>query len=97
MQGGIRVAVMSYGNVGKAAINAIRLFPDLELGEVITRRKEEVQRLVKDAPVVSRVDELKDLDVVVLGVRMRDSREGSPRDSQVGSKHRRSVRWITNA
>lgn len=66
-----RVAVVGYGRVGRAAVEALQEAPDLELAGIVRRdpsRREEIPPLV---PVVRRVGELDQVDAALLCVPTR--------------------------
>ena len=66
--GGIRVAVVGYGNIGKYAVEAVRESSDMELAGVV-RRKSSVGNLPAElvgVPVVSDVEELGKINVALL-------------------------------
>jgi len=53
-----RVAVVGYGNIGRAVIAALPKQPDMELAAVLTRRVEQVREQAPDLPIFSldRID-----------------------------------------
>ena len=65
----IKAAVLGYGNVGKAAIEAVNAAPDFELAGVISRKLQKGS--LGEIPVVRSVDELEDVQVVLLCVPSR--------------------------
>lgn len=66
----IRAAVYGYGNIGKAAIEAINAAPDFELAGVISRTLE--NGALGNIPVARRVDELPGVQVVILCIPSRN-------------------------
>ena len=66
----IKAAVMGYGNIGKAAIEAINEAPDFELVGVISRSLE--KGALGNIPIVRSVDELSDVQVVILCIPSRN-------------------------
>lgn len=65
----IKAAVLGYGNVGKAAIEAVNAAPDFELAGVISRKLQKGS--LGEIPVVRSVDESEDVQVVLLCVPSR--------------------------
>jgi len=65
----IKIAVYGYGNVGKAAIEAINAAPDLELAGVVSRSLE--KGALGEIPIVRNIDELKGVQVAVLCIPSR--------------------------
>jgi diaminopimelate dehydrogenase len=65
----IKIAVMGYGNIGKAAIEAINAAPDLEFVGVVSRTLED--GALGKTPIVRNVDELSGVQVVLLCVPSR--------------------------
>jgi len=49
----IKIAIIGYGNLGRAVKSAIDKNDDMELVEVITRRPADIKRLIKNIPVFS--------------------------------------------
>ena len=66
----IRAAVYGYGNIGKAAIEAINAAPDFELAGVISRTLE--NGALGNIPVARSVDELPGVQVVILCIPSRN-------------------------
>lgn len=64
----IRIAIAGWGNVGKAALEAVHAGPDMEVAGVIRRVSNPIEF---DVPVVSRIDELEKVDVVILALPSR--------------------------
>ena len=65
----INAAVMGYGNIGKAAIEAINEAPDFNLVGVVSRTLE--NGVLGSIPIMRSVDELHGVQVVVLCVPSR--------------------------
>ena len=68
----LRVAVVGYGNIGKYAIEALRVAEDMEIAGVVRRNANDVPTEIKDLKVVSNIDELGKLDVAILATPTRD-------------------------
>lgn len=60
----INVAVVGYGNIGKNVVNAVLNAPDMKLCGIIRRKAAPIIGI--DAPVVTDISELKDVDVAIL-------------------------------
>ncbi|MFO8059249.1 MAG: diaminopimelate dehydrogenase [Bacillota bacterium] len=67
----LRVAVVGYGNVGKSAVAAVQLTPDMEVAGVVRRRAVRPPGLSADIPITEDVGELTGVDVAVLTVPSR--------------------------
>lgn len=57
----IRVAIVGFGNIGKAVYEAVKRTEDLALSCVVSSRDVDV-----DVPVIKNIDDLKDVDVAIL-------------------------------
>lgn len=57
----IRVAIVGFGNIGKAVYEAVKRSEDLALSCVVSSRDVDV-----DVPVIKNTDDLKDVDVAIL-------------------------------
>lgn len=57
----IRVAIVGFGNIGKAVYEAVKRSEDLALSCVVSSRDVDV-----DVPVIKNIDDLKDVDVAIL-------------------------------
>ncbi len=68
----LRVAVVGYGNIGKYAIEALRVADDMEIAGVVRRNASVVPEEIKDLKVVSNIDELGKVDVAILATPTRD-------------------------
>jgi diaminopimelate dehydrogenase len=68
----LRVAVVGYGNIGKYAIEALRVADDMEIAGVVRRNASVVPDEIKDLKVVSNIDELGKVDVAILATPTRD-------------------------
>ncbi|AGI39919.1 diaminopimelate dehydrogenase [Thermoclostridium stercorarium] len=66
----IKAAVFGYGNIGKAAIEAINAAPDFELAGVVSSSLE--KGALGKIPVVRDVDELSDVQIVILCIPSRN-------------------------
>lgn len=69
----IRAAVVGYGNIGRYTVEALQAAPDFEIAGIVRRQG------AKDKPleltpyeVVSDIEELKDVDVAILGLPTRE-------------------------
>lgn len=51
----LRVAVVGYGNIGKYAIEALRVADDMEIAGVVRRNASVVPDEIKDLKVVSNI------------------------------------------
>ena len=68
----IRVALVGYGNIGRAALEAIKVAPDMELAGVVRRNAKGVQPAeLAGITVVEDIRELKDVDVAILATPTR--------------------------
>lgn len=66
----IKAAVLGYGNIGKAAIEAINAAPDFELVGVVSRTLE--NEALGGTPVVRNIDELNGVQVAILCIPSRN-------------------------
>lgn len=57
----IKVAIVGFGNIGKAVYEAVKRSEDLALSCVVSSRDVDV-----DVPVIKNIDDLKDVDVAIL-------------------------------
>lgn len=72
----INVAVIGYGNIGKYAIEALEVAPDMTIAGIVRRRgSENCPREIASYPVVSDIRELKDVDVAILATPTRNVEE----------------------
>lgn len=62
----IRAAIVGYGNIGHFVLDALQIAPDFEIAGIVRRRVSEVPMELSAYPVVSSLDELKDVDVAIL-------------------------------
>ena len=62
----IRAAIVGYGNIGHFVLDALQVAPDFEIAGIVRRRVSEVPLGLSAYPVVSSLDELKDVDVAIL-------------------------------
>ncbi|WP_062198197.1 diaminopimelate dehydrogenase [Massilibacterium senegalense] len=68
----IRVAILGYGNIGKYALDAIQAAEDLEIAGVVRRSiSNEQPSELREIPVVTSIQELKDVDVAILSTPTR--------------------------
>ena len=61
-----RAAIVGYGNIGHFVLDALQVAPDFEIAGIVRRRVSEVPIELSAYPVVSSLDELKDVDVAIL-------------------------------
>jgi len=66
----IKTAVLGYGNIGRAAIEAIYAAPDFELAGVVSRTLE--NGALGEIPIVRSVEDLKGVQVVILCIPSRN-------------------------
>ena len=62
----IRAAIVGYGNIGHFVLDALQVAPDFEIAGIFRRLVSEVPIELSAYPVVSSLDELKDVDVAIL-------------------------------
>ena len=62
----IRAAIVGYGNIGHFVLDALQVAPDFEIAGIVRRRVSEAPMELSAYPVVSSLDELKDVDVAIL-------------------------------
>ena len=62
----IRAAIVGYGNIGHFVLDALQVAPDFEIAGIVRRRVSEDPIELSAYPVVSSIDELKDVDVAIL-------------------------------
>ena len=62
----IIAAIVGYGNIGHFVFDALQVAPDFEIAGIVRRRVSEVPMELSAYPVVSSLDELKDVDVAIL-------------------------------
>ncbi|HZK44344.1 MAG TPA: diaminopimelate dehydrogenase [Syntrophomonadaceae bacterium] len=62
----IKVAIIGYGNVGRAAVSAVNSALDMELAGVVQRPLGEKPHELQDIPYVSSIKELDNVDVAIL-------------------------------
>lgn len=67
----IRAAVVGYGNIGKFTLEALEAAPDFEIAGVVRRDSSDREDISPEIPVVSDIDELKDVDVAILATPTR--------------------------
>lgn len=61
-----RIAIVGYGNIGKAVFEAVKASPDFELAGVVRRSLDNVPEELLNIPVVTSVDDLDNVDVALL-------------------------------
>lgn len=62
----IRAAIVGYGNIGKHALEAIEAAEDFELAGIVRRNGTATEKELAGIPVVSDIDQLKEVDVAIL-------------------------------
>ncbi len=62
----INAAVVGYGNIGKAVVEAIKSAPDFKLAGVVRRNAQDVPLELQGEKVVGKLSELQDVDVAIL-------------------------------
>ena len=62
----IRASIVGYVNIGHFVLDALQVAPDFEIAGIVRRRVSEVPMELSAYPVVSSLDELKDVDVAIL-------------------------------
>lgn len=67
----IRAAVVGFGNIGKAALEALQEASDFEIAGVIRRNPSQRAGIPADIEVVGSIKELKDVDVAILATPTR--------------------------
>ncbi len=66
-----RIAVVGYGNIGRAAVEAVLEAPDMELAGIVRRNPADRSGIDPDIPVAADVGELGPVDVALLCVPTR--------------------------
>ena len=92
----LRAAVVGYGNIGRYTIEALEAAPDFEIAGVVRRDPSNVPYELRPYRVVSRIEELEDVDVAILctpyasgrGYRSADPPTGHPHGRQLRHPHR---------
>lgn len=62
----MEVAIVGYGNIGKAALDAVLSAQDMELAGIVRRNVTNIPEELKKYKVVTSIDELSDVDVALL-------------------------------
>ncbi len=62
----MRIAIVGYGNIGKAALEAVIEAPDMELAGIVRRNVASVPEEISRYEVVDDITKLKDVDVALL-------------------------------
>ncbi len=73
----IRAAVVGYGNIGQFTLQALEEAPDFEIAGVVRRDASDRNGIPVEIPVVSDIDELKDVDVAILATPTRKVEENA--------------------
>ena len=95
----LRAAVVGYGNIGRYTIEALEAAPDFEIAGVVRRDPSNVPYELRPYRVVSRIEELEDVDVAILctptrlveAYRSADPPSGHPHGRQLRHPHRYSA------
>lgn len=66
MEKKIRAAIVGFGNIGKAALEALKAADDFEIAGIIRRNPDLREGIPEDIPVVGSMCQLKDVDVAIL-------------------------------
>ncbi|MDE5773474.1 MAG: diaminopimelate dehydrogenase [Muribaculaceae bacterium] len=66
-----RAAVVGYGNIGRAALEALRAADDFEVAGVVRRDPTRREDIPAEIPVVSSITELENVDVAILAAPTR--------------------------
>lgn len=66
MSGKARIAIVGYGNIGRAAVDAVQEAPDMELAGIVRRNPAQRDGIDPAIPVVGDVAELGAVDVALL-------------------------------
>lgn len=61
-----RIAIVGYGNIGKAVLEAVKTSPDFEVAGVVRRSLDNVPAELLNIPVVTSIDDLDSVDVALL-------------------------------
>lgn len=61
-----RIAIVGYGNIGKAVLEAVKASPDFEVAGVVRRSLDNVPAELLNIPVVTSIDDLDSVDVALL-------------------------------
>lgn len=61
-----RAAIIGYGNVGKAVLEALKNAPDFEIAGVVRRSKENFTKELEGITIVTDIKDLQDVDVAIL-------------------------------
>ena len=70
-----RAAIVGYGNIGRAALEALLEAPDFEVAGVVRRNPAQREDIPADIPVVASISELNDVDVAILATPTRKVEE----------------------
>ena len=92
----IRVAIVGYGNIGQAALEAVQAAPDMECAGIVRRNasKEGFPEL-SALPVVSDVRELGKVDVAILATPSRKVEETALKYLALGINTVDNGQWST--
>lgn len=67
----IRAAIVGFGNIGHAALEALLEAPDFEVAGIVRRNPSDREGIPSDIPVAASVKDLKDVDVAILAAPTR--------------------------
>ncbi|MDE5924568.1 MAG: Gfo/Idh/MocA family oxidoreductase, partial [Muribaculaceae bacterium] len=62
----IRAAIVGYGNIGVAALEALLEAPDFEVAGVVRRDPSQRENIPAEIPVVASIADLEGVDVAIL-------------------------------
>lgn len=71
----IRAAVIGYGNIGQFTLQALEVAPDFEIAGVVRRDANDRRGIPEGIPVVSDIEDLKEVDVAILATPTRKVEE----------------------
>lgn len=71
----IRAAVVGYGNIGRAALEALQEAPDFEVAGIVRRDPSKRDDIPAELPVVASVKDLENVDVAILAAPTRKIEE----------------------
>ena len=92
-----RVAVVGYGNIGKACVEALSIAPDMELAGVVRRNPSEPQPVeLTGVKVVKDIKELGKVDVALLCTPTRAVPETAKAILACPNFAANSTRWLRN-
>lgn len=87
----IRAAVVGFGNIGRAALEALEEAPDFEVAGIVRRNPGDRTGVPDGVPAVADISELHDVDVAILAGPTR-SIEEQAKNSGEGNQYSRQFR-----